>query len=199
MAARQTARRKLLDTAADLFYREGIASTGVDRISEQAGVSKRSLYKHFASKDALVAATLVDHGQAIIDLYVPADDGEAPPRQKILAVFDALSRWSEAPDFRGCPFVNAATELADPDHPGASRCARLQAAPGALLRRPGPDRWRNESRRTRRAATHAPRWRHLSGDDQISAGSRKRPRRSRNRVGRPRADARLSSPPTTCS
>jgi len=117
MAARQTARRKLLDTAADLFYREGIAGTGVDRISEQAGVSKRSLYKHFAGKDALVAATLADHGQAIIDRYVPADDGEAPPRQKILAVFDALSRWSEAPDFRGCPFVNVATELADPDHP----------------------------------------------------------------------------------
>jgi AcrR family transcriptional regulator len=116
MAARQTARRKVLDTAADLFYREGIAATGVDRITEQAGVSKRSLYKHFAGKDALVAATLVDHGQAIIDRYL-LDDDEAPPRQKILGVFDALSDWSQAPEFRGCPFVNAATELADPDHP----------------------------------------------------------------------------------
>ncbi len=117
MAAPPTARRKLLDTAADLFYREGIAATGVDRISEQAGVSKRSLYKHFAGKDALVAATLADHGQAILDRYIPVDGGEAPPRQNILGVFDALSQWSKAPDFRGCPFVNVATELADPHHP----------------------------------------------------------------------------------
>jgi AcrR family transcriptional regulator len=117
MAALPTARRKLLDTAADLFYREGIGTTGVDRISAEAGVSKRSLYQHFASKDGLVAAALAHHGQAILDRYIPVDDSEAPARQKILDVFDALSRWSEAPDFRGCPFVNVATELANPHHP----------------------------------------------------------------------------------
>jgi AcrR family transcriptional regulator len=117
MAALPTARRKLLDTAADLFYREGIGTTGVDRISAEAGVSKRSLYQHFAGKDALVAASLADHGPAILELYIPVDDSEAPARQKILDVFDALSRWSKAPDFRGCPFVNVATELANPNHP----------------------------------------------------------------------------------
>jgi AcrR family transcriptional regulator len=117
MAALPTARRKLLDTAADLFYREGIATTGVDRISAEAGVSKRSLYQHFGGKDALVAAALVDHGHAILERYIPVDDSEAPARQKILDVFDALSRWSKAPDFRGCPFVNVATELANPHHP----------------------------------------------------------------------------------
>jgi AcrR family transcriptional regulator len=117
MAAPLTARRKLLDTAANLFYLEGIGATGVDRISAEAGVSKRSLYQHFAGKDVLVAAALDDHGQAILDRYIPVDDGAAPPRQKILEVFDALSRWSEAPDFRGCPFVNVATELADRHHP----------------------------------------------------------------------------------
>ena len=117
MAALPTARRKLLDTAADLFYREGIGTTGVDRISAEAGVSKRSLYQHFGGKDALVAAALVDHGHAILERYIPVDDSEAPARQKILDVFDALSRWSKAPDFRGCPFVNVATELANPHHP----------------------------------------------------------------------------------
>jgi AcrR family transcriptional regulator len=117
MAAPPTARRRLLDTAADLFYREGIGTTGVDRISAAAGVSKRSLYQHFAGKDALVAAALADHGQAIVERYIPVDDSEAPARQKILDVFDALSRWSAAPDFRGCPFVNVATELANPHHP----------------------------------------------------------------------------------
>lgn len=117
MAALPTARRKLLDTAADLFYREGIGATGVDRISAEAGVSKRSLYQHFAGKDALVAAALADHGQAVLELYIPIDDGEAPARRKVLDVFDALSRWSKAPDFRGCPFVNVSTELANPHHP----------------------------------------------------------------------------------
>ena len=77
MPALPTARRKLLDTAAELFYREGIGTTGVDRISAQAGVSKRSLYQHFAGKDELVAAALADHGQAVLDLYLPADDSEA--------------------------------------------------------------------------------------------------------------------------
>ena len=117
MAAPPTARRKLLDTAADLFYREGIGATGVDRISAAAGVSKRSLYQHFAGKDALVAAALADHAQAILDRYLPTEDSQATPRQKILDVFGALTRWSKAPDFRGCPFVNVATEIADPKHP----------------------------------------------------------------------------------
>jgi AcrR family transcriptional regulator len=117
MPARPTARRKLLDVAAALFYREGIGSIGVDRISAEAGVSKRSLYQHFASKEALVAAALADFGPAILELYVPVDDDATSPGQKILSAFDALGRWSRAPDFRGCPFLNVSTELADPHHP----------------------------------------------------------------------------------
>jgi AcrR family transcriptional regulator len=117
MAALPTARRKLLDTAADLFYRQGIGTTGVDRISAEAGVSKRSLYQHFAGKDELVAAALADRAQAILDHYIPVGGSDAPARKQILDVFDALRRWSQAPDFRGCPFVNVATELADPHHP----------------------------------------------------------------------------------
>ena len=117
MPAPPTARRKLLDAAAALFYRDGIGPTGVDRISAQAGVSKRSLYQHFANKDALVAAALADFGPALLERYLPEDDGETPPRLRILGVFDALGRWSQTPDFRGCPFLNGLTELADPHHP----------------------------------------------------------------------------------
>lgn len=91
--------------------------TGVDRISAEAGVSKRSLYQHFDSKDALVAAALADHGPAIVARYLPADDTDESPRHQILGVFDVLRKWSDAPDFRGCPFVNVATELTDVGHP----------------------------------------------------------------------------------
>jgi AcrR family transcriptional regulator len=117
MAAPPTARRKLLDTAAELFYREGITATGVDRISAAAGVSKRSLYQHFDGKDALVAAALADHGAAIVERYIPTVDNGEPPRQKILGVFEAMGHWSAAADFRGCPFVNVAAELTDAHHP----------------------------------------------------------------------------------
>src|SRR5215470_14538821 len=120
---RPTPRQRLLDAAADLFYRQGIGAVGVDLVSKQAGVSKRTLYQQFGSKDRLIAESLDAHGAAILGLYIPAEDPGAPARQQILGVFDGLSRWTASETFRGCPFVNTATELADPGHP-ARRIAR---------------------------------------------------------------------------
>jgi AcrR family transcriptional regulator len=116
-AATPHPRQRLLDAAADLFYRQGITAVGVDLISHAAGVSKRTLYQQFGSKDQLVAACLDAHGPEIIGIYVPADDDGSPPRAKILAAFEAMRAWSASDGFRGCPFVNTATELADPGHP----------------------------------------------------------------------------------
>jgi AcrR family transcriptional regulator len=121
-ATRPSARQRLLDAAADLFYRQGIGPVGVDLVSKTAGVSKRTLYQQFGSKDQLVAESLDTHGAAILAQYIPAEDS-APPRQQILAVFDGLSGWSASEAYRGCPFVNTATELADPEHP-ARKVAR---------------------------------------------------------------------------
>ena len=112
-----TARQRLLDAAADLFYRQGIGAVGVDLVSKAAGVSKRTLYQQFGSKDRLIAESLDAHGDAILGLYIPPEDADAPARQQILAVFDGLNIWTAAETFRGCPFVNTATELADPGHP----------------------------------------------------------------------------------
>jgi len=114
---RPTPRQRLLDAAADLFYRQGIGAVGVDLVSKQAGVSKRTLYQQFGSKDRLIAESLDAHGAAMLGQYIPAEDPGAPARQQILAVFDGLSGWTAAETFRGCPFVNTATELADPGHP----------------------------------------------------------------------------------
>jgi AcrR family transcriptional regulator len=115
-------RQRLLDAAADLFYRRGIGAVGVDLVSKAAGVSKRTLYQQFGSKDQLTAESLDAHGAAILGMYMSAA-GDAPPRQQILAVFDGLRGWTASAEFRGCPFVNTATELADPGHP-ARRVAR---------------------------------------------------------------------------
>jgi AcrR family transcriptional regulator len=107
----------LLETAAELFYRRGINAVGVDLISREAGVSKRTLYQNFGSKDQLVAESLAEMGGSIIDKYIPAGNESGSPRELMLAVFDGLGSWSASDGFRGCPFVNTSTELADPDHP----------------------------------------------------------------------------------
>jgi AcrR family transcriptional regulator len=122
-AASPNPRQRLLDAAADLFYRQGITAVGVDLISHAAGVSKRTLYQQFGSKDQLVADCLDAFGAAIVGIYVPAGDNGSPPRAKILAVFEAMCMWSASDGFRGCPFLNTATELADPGHP-ARKVAR---------------------------------------------------------------------------
>lgn len=110
-------RERILATASRLFYAEGINATGVDRISEAAGVSKRSLYQRFRSKDELVAAYLAVFAPAILDGQLPPEDDDSAPADRILAVFSAARRDSEGATFRGCPLVNAAAELCDPDHP----------------------------------------------------------------------------------
>ncbi len=93
--------------AADrLFYRKGIRAVGVDSVAAEAGISKRSLYDTFSSKDALVAAYLRHRIQPL-----PASD--QPPAPQVLALFDSLHGRFAKGDFRGCPFVNAVTELAE--------------------------------------------------------------------------------------
>jgi len=97
---------RILEAADRLFYRKGIRAVGVDTVAAEAGISKRSLYDTFASKDALVAAYLRQRVQPL-----PASD--RPPAAQVLALFDQLHARFAKGDFRGCPFVNAVTELAE--------------------------------------------------------------------------------------
>jgi AcrR family transcriptional regulator len=110
-------RERLLQAASELFYREGTA-VGVDRVCQQAQVSKRSLYQLFATKDELVAASLRESGQQLVAQYLPGPDDTRSPRERILSVFEWLEQASSTEVFAGCPFVNAATELKDAEHPG---------------------------------------------------------------------------------
>jgi AcrR family transcriptional regulator len=97
---------RIVQAADRLFYRKGIRAVGVDSVAAEAGISKRSLYDTFPSKDALIAAYLRQRIQPL-----PASD--QPPAEQVLALFDQLhARFSDG-DFRGCPFVNAVTELAE--------------------------------------------------------------------------------------
>jgi AcrR family transcriptional regulator len=116
-ATTPTPRQRLIDAAADLFYQQGTGAVGVDLVSKTAGVSKRTLYLEFGSKDQLIAQSLDAKGGDIISGYLPPQDSDAPPRQQILAAFERLSWWTALEGYRGCPFVNTTTELADASHP----------------------------------------------------------------------------------
>ncbi|BAY91270.1 TetR family transcriptional regulator protein [Tolypothrix tenuis PCC 7101] len=110
---------RILHTASDLFYREGIRNVGIDRIIAESGVAKMSLYNHFKSKDALIEAWLrQEHEQWCQWLKTTVEQQTTDPTKRLLAIFDALREWFEGPDFRGCAFMNASIELANPDHPG---------------------------------------------------------------------------------
>lgn len=104
---RAAMQERILATADRLFNGEGIRAVGVDRIAAEIGISKRTLYNHYASKDVLVLAYLSRR-------YVPAQCTGAPPAEQILQLFDWLERWFASTNFRGCPFVNAVAELGDP-------------------------------------------------------------------------------------
>lgn len=111
------ARDRLVAAAERLFYADGITAVGVDRLCAEAEVSKRSLYQHFSGKDDVIVAMLQARGEALRGL---GDPGETVgPRERILASFDDLGRQAADPSYRGCPFVAAAVELKDHEHPGA--------------------------------------------------------------------------------
>jgi AcrR family transcriptional regulator len=105
---KQTMKERILETADRLFYLQGIRAIGVDTIAAEIGISKRTLYNHFPSKDALIAAYLRRR-------FVQPHASDKPPAEQILATFDSLERRFSAKDFRGCPFVNAVAELGPDD------------------------------------------------------------------------------------
>lgn len=114
------AAQRVLEAASELFYERGIWATGVDAIVEHSGVTKMTLYKHFGSKDELVAAYLRRRDELWRGWLTEAVRERAEtPKEELLAVFDALGSWleGEVEGFRGCAFVNAASEIAEPDHP----------------------------------------------------------------------------------
>jgi AcrR family transcriptional regulator len=113
-----TPRERLIDAAGELFYLEGV-HVGVDAVCKTARVSKKSMYQLFRSKDALIAESLTTVGVEFLAALVPDGSDERSPRERILHLFERQDQMSELKDFRGCPFVNTATELKQPDHPGS--------------------------------------------------------------------------------
>jgi AcrR family transcriptional regulator len=104
--------------AAELFHVHGINSTGVDALSKAAGISKRTLYERFGSKGGLIVAAYDSLDVPVFKLFTEAAEGAASdPRDQLDQLFVQLEAMVGLPEFRGCPFSNAASELSDLDHP----------------------------------------------------------------------------------
>jgi len=109
------ARERLLATASELFYREGIHSVGVDRIIGEAGVTRATFYRHFPSKEDLVEAYLGVEDAHIRAAFDAAEATGAAPRDLVGLVIDGLADDIARHHTRGCPFINAAAEYPDAD------------------------------------------------------------------------------------
>ncbi|GAB3645828.1 TetR/AcrR family transcriptional regulator [Glycomyces tarimensis] len=111
------AAHRILDAASELFYHRGITSVGVDLIAAEAGVTKKTIYDRFGSKDKLVIAYLKARDvrwRAVVEQHIAAAPGS---REAVVAVFDSLGEWRATEGGRGCAMINARAELTEPDHP----------------------------------------------------------------------------------
>ncbi|MDQ0468729.1 TetR/AcrR family transcriptional regulator [Labrys wisconsinensis] len=133
MAGPSPTRERIVAAATKLFYDEGIRSVGVDAVAAKAGVTKRTLYYHFRSKDDLVAAYLDSRDQpnlALFQRWFAATDGDVAAR--VQGIFTHLARAARHPRWKGCGFLRTSAELANlPGHPamkvGAAHKRRLEA------------------------------------------------------------------------
>jgi len=113
---RAPAKGRILDCANRLFYEDGIRTVGVDRLIAESSVTKATFYKHYRAKDNLIVAYITNRHHTVRDdieaIIAAAPDAETALRRLVQEVGDEIG----APGFRGCPFINAAAEFADPLH-----------------------------------------------------------------------------------
>jgi len=114
-----SARERILATANEFFYREGVRAVGVDTVVERSGVSKTTLYRLFESKDALIAAFAAERDRLNWEWWDRIEKQHADdPRALLEALLSEIARRIGGPAYRGCPFLNLATEFPDDNHPG---------------------------------------------------------------------------------
>ncbi|MDX3664284.1 TetR/AcrR family transcriptional regulator [Streptomyces sp. ID05-26A] len=111
------ARNRLLGTASRLFYSEGLHSVGVDRILAEAKVTRATMYRHFAGKEDLVLAYLAEADRATRDNVEAGVAAATTDEDAVRAVAAGIAGHIQSQGFRGCAFLNAVAEYADPEHP----------------------------------------------------------------------------------
>ncbi|MCF8482833.1 MAG: TetR/AcrR family transcriptional regulator [Rhodospirillum sp.] len=128
-------RGRIIDAASSLFYADGIRAVSVDAVAERAGVTKKTLYYHFTSKDELVAAYLAARDQPNLRRFAKwYDEGEGEASDRVAVLFQGIARAARHPKWRGCGFLRTVGELANlPGHPAMRIGAAHKKAFEALL------------------------------------------------------------------
>jgi len=110
-------RERIIDAATELFYAHGLRAVSAEKIIAQVGITKVTFYRHFPTKDELIVAYLERRAKWERDAVTGARQAAGDPADVFRMVAEAIGAESCRPGFRGCPFINAAAEYADPDHP----------------------------------------------------------------------------------
>jgi len=110
------ARQRIINTALELFYRQGYLATGINQVISESGVSKNTFYYYFPSKDDLCVAYLQERHKIWTGWLIGHLNAKPTPYKKLLGLFDFLNKWLRECDFRGCAFLNIATEVPDVNH-----------------------------------------------------------------------------------
>jgi AcrR family transcriptional regulator len=117
----------IAEVAAGLFYSEGLHAVGVDRVADTAGLTKRTIYRHYRSKDELIAASLRHAPRASFPT-------SGAPLERIAGAFDSLEAYMTGTQYRGCPYIIFTAELTAPDHPARRLIEKLLSKRRAWFR-----------------------------------------------------------------
>lgn len=110
-------RDKILKTAEELIYQNGIHAMGMDLLVKTSGVARKSIYRHFANKEDVASAALIEREERWMQWFRTESDKGKTPQERILNMFTVLKSWFESEGFRGCAFINTAGEIGDPEDP----------------------------------------------------------------------------------
>lgn len=111
------ARDRILNTAGDLFYRQGYRATGINEVIQKAEVAKATFYAHFPTKDALCLAYLKQRNENESEEIMQSVNARRSPLQRFLAVMESQENWAIRTEFRGCQFINMVPEVPDENSP----------------------------------------------------------------------------------
>lgn len=106
-----TARDRIIETALNLFYKQGYLATGINQIIAESQVAKATFYAQFPSKEALCIAYLQARHKIWMDWLTTSIQRNAAPKEKLLGIFSFLKQWMQESNFRGCAFLNIASEV----------------------------------------------------------------------------------------
>jgi AcrR family transcriptional regulator len=136
LAPESAVRQRILDTAYELFSKDGIRAVGIERILEHASVAKATLYRHFKTKDDLVLAFLKQREElwtlGFVELEARARG--STPEERLLAIFDVFDQWFHRSDFEACSFINVLLELGR-EHSAGRACVDYLENIRAVVRR----------------------------------------------------------------